>query len=527
MTNSLEDPRAQLRRSVYLLLIFLGMGGLLGRMFAVESVDKIALEDYRLKKVTEKLDRARKTYEAKGLEGERLEAELAKFADNEGLKQFAELRRPFLSANDRSRWCTLRALVEDDLRVEGHPYSIDNVIDEPKWDTIDMVKHGGHLGHLYSSKPPLFPTMLAGEYWLIHRATGMTLGTHPYWVGRFILITVNGTAMLVFFFLLARLVERYGTTDWGRIFVMGAGVFGTFLTTFAVTINNHTPAAVSAMIAIYAAMRICCDGERRWRYFIAAGLFAAFAAANELPALAFLAALSALLLWKSPGRTILVYVPAALVVVAAFFGTNWLAHESYLPPYLHRNTETGLCADDDNDADEANDNWYDYTYQRNGKTYESYWNNPVGVDRGEPSARVYAMNILVGHHGVFSLTPVWLLSVVGGLLWLCNRREPDLRKVAALIAIVSMVCMAFYLTRPLMYRNYGGVTSGLRWMFWFAPLWLLIMLPAADMVGRWRFTRIVALVLLAASVLSAAYPTWNPWTHPWLMNYWHYLGWIA
>ncbi len=37
------------------------------------------------------------------------------------------------------------ALVEDDMRVEGVPYAIDKVIQQPNWDTIDMVKHDGHL----------------------------------------------------------------------------------------------------------------------------------------------------------------------------------------------------------------------------------------------------------------------------------------------------------------------------------------------------------------------------------------------
>ena len=45
------------------------------------------------------------------------------------------------------------------------------------------------------------------------------------------------------------------------------------------------------------------------------------------------------------------------------------------------------------------------------------------------------------------------------------------------------------------------------------------MLPAADAVAGARWTRGVALVLLALSVLSASYPTWNPWTHPWLYNF--------
>ena len=67
-------------------------------------------------------------------------------------------------------------------------------------------------------------------YWLITRVTaitsgipsGMTLESNPYSVGRFMLVTVNVIPMLVFFWLLSRLVERHGTTDFGRIFVMGA-----------------------------------------------------------------------------------------------------------------------------------------------------------------------------------------------------------------------------------------------------------------------------------------------------------------
>ena len=74
-------------------------------------------------------------------------------------------------------------------------------------------------------------------------------------------------------------------------------------------------------------------------------------------------------------------------------------------------------------------------------------------------------------------------------------------------------------------RNYGGGTSGLRWMFWLAPLWLLTMLPMADILSRRRWTRALALVLLALSVLSASYPTWNPWSHPWLMNLTQNLNW--
>ena len=51
------------------------------------------------------------------------------------------------------------------------------------------------------------------------------------------------------------------------------------------------------------------------------------------------------------------------------------------------------------------------------------------------------------------------------------------------------------------------------------------MLPAADCCPRRRWTRGLALVLLALSVLSVSYPTWNPWTSPWLMAFSQYMGW--
>jgi hypothetical protein len=504
MTEPTSDCRAELRRSVYLLLIVLGTGAMLGRILAVDSVDMIGVEDNRLRKIPGDLEQKRRTLEANGLSGEALRKELAR-AESQWRQQ-AQLRRPFLSANDRSRWCTVRALVEDDMRVAGAPYAIDKVIQQRNWDTIDMVQHDGHL---YSSKPPLLSTLMAGIYWPIYRLTGVTLAAHPYAIGRAMLVLLNVVPLVIYFVLLARLIERFGTSDWGRMFVMGAAVFGTFLTTFAVTVNNHVLAAVCATAALYAAVRVWFDGERRWRYFVVAGLFGGLCVVNEFPAAALLALLAVVLLWKAPRPTLWGFAPAVLLVGVAFFGTNWIAHGVLEPAYLHRG---------------GADNWYKYTYERNGRQINSYWNNPDGLDRGEASRAVYAVNVLVGHHGIFSLTPLWLLSLAGMGAWMVRSRDPRLRWLAAAAAAISLACLVFYLGQPLMNRNYGGKTSGLRWMFWLAPLWLLVMLPAADALATRRWTRGLALILLAISVLSASYPTWNPWTHPWLMVCMQYLG---
>lgn len=504
MTEPNSDSRVELRRTVYLLLIVLSTGVMLGRILAVDSVDMLFMEKDRLKKVPAEVAEKKKALEDQGLSGEVLQKELARF---EAVRQQqARLCRPFLSANDRSRWCTVRALVEDDMRVEGAAYAIDKVIQQRNWDTIDMVKHDGHL---YSSKPPLLTTLMAAIYWPIYRLTGASLGTHPYEIGRAMLILLNVVPLVVYFLLLARLIERFGTTDWGRIFAMAAACFATFLTTFAVTINNHLPAAVCAVVTVYATVRIWFDGERRLRYFIVAGIFAAMTAVNEFPAASLLALVGLLLLRTAPRPTLLGFAPAVLVVAAAFFGANYAAHGCLKPAYLHRSGE---------------ENWYDFTYERNGRQIESYWRKPVGVDVGEPSPGLYALHVLVGHHGIFSLTPIWLLSVVGIGLWLLPSNDPRVRWLAAAIGAMSLACLVFYLGQPQMNRNYGGLTCGLRWMFWLAPFWLLAMLPTLDALARRPWTRGLALVLLVFSVLSVSYPTWNPWTHPWLMIYMQYLG---
>jgi hypothetical protein len=529
MTPS-DEPQARLRRSVYLILIVAGIGLLIGRILAVESVDMVKRWDEEVKVKTKE---KREALKKEGISGERLDLQVGQFETELREKLRARMMRPFLSANDRSRWCTVRALVEPEMRVyeeaeiDGQkvrrwvPYAIDNVIQVPTWDTIDMVKHddqgrgglGPNEGHLYSSKPPLLATLVAAEYWAIHALTGETLGTHPYAIGRFMLVTINVLPLLICFVLLGRLVERFGTTDWGRMFVMAAAVFGTFLGTFSVVFNNHVPAAVCGLVALYTGIRIWFDGERRWHYFVLAGLFAALAAATELPAAAFCGLLSLALLWRAPGRTLLYYVPAAAVVTAAFFATNWISHRDLRPPYAHR------------DKDRPENNWYDYSYFRSGRVIKSYWLDPAGIDRGEKSRATYAVHALVGHHGVFSLTPVWLLSVAGLGAWLIRPGDRRLRHLALFVGALSLVCLVFY-TVVVTELNYGGMTSGFRWMFWFAPMWLLVMLPAADWAAGRPWTRGLALVLLCVSALSAAYPTWNPWTHPWIYNAMAWLEWL-
>ena len=92
-----------------------------------------------------------------------------------------------------------------------------------------------------------------------------------------------------------------------------------------------------------------------------------------------------------------------------------------------------------------------------------------------------------------------------------------------LSAAVSVVVFAFFAHKT---NNYGGFTSGLRWVFWLTPLWLLATLPAADRIAGSRIGRGFAVVLLGLSVLSVFYPAWNPWRPPWVLQLAELNGWV-
>ena len=515
--SSESNGRRALRWSVYVVLIALTLGQAAGKILAVNSVNIMALEKRR---VDDKIKAARKKIEQQGVTGEELERQVEDL--RETVEEQLRLQRPFLSGNDRSRWMAIRAIAEN-----GSP-EIDPFLEESTWDTIDMVQHRGRDGelHLYSSKPPLLLMLLAVPYWLLMQATGMTLGTHPYELGRAMLLVVNGGSLVVILVSVARIIERWGEQatdifahDFAKIFTMATAAFGTMLTAFTPVLNNHLIAAAAAAVACSAWSRLV---DRQEPGSLAgtsglAGFSAAFAVTNELPAMALLVFFGLSLLRRRPSETLAYFTPAVLIVAAAFFATNYWSHDSLRPPYAHRNLS------------DPSDNWYDYEYTVRGKTRDSYWRNPKGIDVGESSKSTYALHTLVGHHGIFSLTPVWALSLLGGAIVLLKQR--DWRREFALITLaITVACLVFYIgMRPQAERNYGGATSAFRWLFWLAPMWLALIPPAVATFCRWpkglsRLAIAICCALLVFSALSASYPTWNPWSQPWIYRWLEHLG---
>jgi hypothetical protein len=439
---------------------------------------------------------------------------------------------PTHGANDRSRWDTVRALVESGTYVIGHwearppvPRAVSllaagdglqaallaaaglprdsGLVTQEGWQTIDKVLNPT-TGDFYSSKPPLLATLVAGLYWLLYHLCGWSFaGTplHPegqaFEIVRTILLLVNGLPFVLYLGVLARLVERYGQTDWGRCYVLAAACFATLVTPFLTTLNNHTVATFCVLFALAAALPLLEQGVAAPAAgrFLGAGFAIALASCFELPAASLAVALFLLLWRRAPRLTLTRFVPAALIPLAAFFLTNYLALGQWRPAYSELHTP-----------------WYQYE--------GSYWSNPtqktIDFARNYESRALYAFHLLLGHHGWFSLTPIWFLSLAGMYWGWRQRRQSGCWPAlcSPLTLLISGLVLGFYLAIDS--RNYGGWTSGLRWWMWLTPLWLLCLLPAADRLAGCRWGRGLAYVFLALSTLSASFPAWNPWRHPWL-----------
>jgi hypothetical protein len=394
-----------------------------------------------------------------------------------------------------SAQCTVWSL------VERQTYVIDDIIQQPGWDTIDKVRYHDHF---YSTKPALLPTLVAGVYYCVKRTTGWNLTNQTTEVTRLVLLIVNLLPMIAALIVFAAFLERYAQRDRTRVFLLLTAAVGTFLTTFLVTLNNHTVAAVSLLFAVYPAARIVVDGSRRPYHFALAGFFAAFTCTNELPAALFGLAMFGLLLQRSRESTLKCFVPAALLPVAGFFATTYIVSGSWRPFYAEYGTEM-------------------YLYVFEG--IPSYWMNPGGLDANREPWYVYLLHCTVGHHGIFSLSPVFLLTLAG---WIRIRksREHPLQAFLWMGLLLTCAIMVFYLLRTENY-NYGGRTSGLRWMFWLIPLWLIAMIPTLDSCWlRCRWTSLTMTALFSVSVFSAFYPLQNPWQHPWLFQLMTHQGWI-
>ncbi len=520
---------------------------------------------------------------------------------------------PFFSANDRSRWITVRALVDKGT------FELDSILATPdgrQWDTIDKVQHVGADGrlHFYSSKPPLLTMMAAGVYWSLKQSIGWEIADQTDWVVRTTLLAINGAGWMMFLIFAALLINSLPVRDWTRYFVLACGCFGTLLSPFLITLNNHLAGAICVMVSLYCVAEIVRRTLPSKALFLGAGLFAGTAVGFELPALAFGGMAMLICLWQDFRRGVLISFPAAALPIVLVGSLNWLAHGQWQPAYQMRGdgpliaivegdwddqldaglfprewksdlpfgfelTSPGVSPGDwpgtptnqqrwvvrdknssrqlaivKSRSDLASDeksfaavSWLNrllgdaeqhqsltgYQIRHWGNWYEypgSYWlqsnhDKKSLVDRGEPAREVYAFQLLFGHHGIFSLTPIWVFSLAGMISMMLGVKlagRYSCRWLGFVSLLTSVVVIAFYIMQPQINRNYGGYCCCPRWLLWMIPLWLVSMMPVVDWLAASRWGKFSCFVALLIGIINATIPANNPWVLPWMYDFWGY-----
>jgi hypothetical protein len=183
-------------------------------------------------------------------------------------------------------------------------------------------------------------------------------------------------------------------------------------------------------------------------------------------------------------RTLLWFVPALLPGMMVHLALTYQISNSFKPFYL--NSEL--------------------------KTFKQfYFKQPGGIDGLREPKWLYAYNTLLGHHGLFSMTPLYCFSVYELLRCFKARR----------LVAESLVCAAavaafltFFIWRT---RNYGGWCVGMRW---YVPIMPLLLLYFGVWVDRVRITRgLWLLVLLAFSI--SCFNVQDALSSPFQYSVWH------
>lgn len=377
------------------------------------------------------------------------------------------------NANTGSRYATVESIVDYGTYI----------IDQSRYQrgTVDKVKIGDHF---YSSKPPLLPTYAAGIYWVYKSITGHTIADYEgevVWLGSLTSGWLGHLVLLIYMYRLGKLLFRRQLAIIATVAAAGFTYLGA---AYATTLNNHSVAAAFAIVGFYHTLRAL-RPEGRTRDWVLAGAALGFLPGIDLPSSAISAAFGLCLLRKDWRKTLLCFATAMIPGVAIHLALTYISTGSLIPIYERREL-------------------YDYP--------GSYWRNEAGIDALREPKLLYTFNLLLGHHGLFSMTPLFVFSLIG--LWRWLRQAGSERWAAIAVSAVSLIVFLFYVFRS---HNYGGWCVGIRWL---VPQMGLLIFFFGVWLDRAKLSRL-KLGLVALAFCIGAYNVQDGLSGPFQFSRWH------
>lgn len=367
------------------------------------------------------------------------------------------------SGNESARLALVQILVEEGTFV----------IKGSTFETVDRAWIGERF---YSSKPLLLSLWLAALYAPLHGLAGLRFEADAPFLVWFLTLAGITTFSLLLTYLFQRRLRRQGLAC-GPASLLGLAVVATtWVFSYGVTVNNHTPAA--ALLFAYLWLLERTVAEPSPRLGLAAGLLVAVLAGVDIPTggLFFLVGCGVLGLSRPRAwRTTAAFLAGAAAVTISLAVVNWAVYGYPLDAYFIPGA-------------------FDFP----GRVH-----SPDAAGLRRPGRVVpYLFHITFGSRGFFSHMPVLLCAFP--YLW---RRRRSLSSVDRWTLAAAVILFAFYGTRTAIY---GGWAYGFRFVvplvpvfFWWACRWLL------DEPGWWR--RAVFSALCAVGLLTSWVGAQNPW----------------
>ena len=185
------------------------------------------------------------------------------------------------SANDGGRLATAESLVDRGTFVidesifvavppvvPGQPWPYGCNFDEFRNGTIDKVFIRGHF---YSDKGPVLSILMAGEYGILHWATGLTAQERPDLYCRAMVVGTSGLAYVVAVWCVWRLFGRTPLTLKRRVAMTALFALGTLAMPYVRNVNNHI-ALLGAAAPLFLGLDALANNPRRWRILQILGL---------------------------------------------------------------------------------------------------------------------------------------------------------------------------------------------------------------------------------------------------------------
>lgn len=376
------------------------------------------------------------------------------------------------SANDAARADTIESLVERGTMA----------IDDSTWSaTIDKVYYHGHF---YAAKTILPSLTSVIPYFFINKIFGLELKDGlAYYLTTLISVGLICSFISVFFYRIAVFlnVNKFDAAIFSLVVP-----FATPFLAYSVVLSNHSTAATFVLGGIYFIMKNKLKPDNKNLMY--AGFLFGLAGTFDLFASVAVVAFTIYTVIKEKNRAVY-FIAAAVLPYLVYAALLYCTFNEILPEYFHF---------------PKNDEFYHYP--------GSYWNNPQGIDALKEPKEIYAFNVLFGETGLFSITPLLLLSVI--MLVTYIKQKERFWHETLVILVMFILFSALFIAAT---STYSGEAFGQRFFVFLIPA-ISICLPLFEYHKKDTVTTILFIILVGGSLITATIGALEPWARTIINN---------